>query len=397
MNLSKRIAGVSSSATLGMTAKANEMRKQGIEVISFAAGEPDFDTPEHIKKAAKKALDEGFTKYTPASGIPELKEAVATKLKVENGLYYSPSQIIISCGAKHALYNTIQVLCDEDDEVIIPSPYWVTYPEQIKLAGAKPVIVETKEEDGFKLKPTLLAKSITQETKAVILNTPNNPTGAVYSKKDLEAIARVVREAKIYCISDEIYEKIIYGDNHCISIASLNPAMKDLTIVINGVSKTYSMTGWRIGYAAGPIDIIGAMSRLQSHTTSNPTSIAQRAALEAIRGPQEFISQMVSEFERRKSYMLERLNKMKGIRCFDPQGAFYAFPNISELLGRTFNGRMIDSSNQLAELLLEEAKVAVVSGSDFGANTYLRLSYATSMDNITKGLDRIEEVINKIR
>ncbi|MCK4436357.1 pyridoxal phosphate-dependent aminotransferase, partial [bacterium] len=387
MSLSKRASLISPSATLAITAKAKAMKAEGIDVLGFAAGEPDFDTPEHIKEEAKRAMDEGFTKYTPASGIQPLKEAICKKFKDDNGLDYKPSRIIVSCGAKHSLYNAIQVICEEGNEVILPSPYWVSYPEQIKLSGASPVIVETEEENGFKLTAELFSKSITKRTKLLILNSPGNPTGAVYSREELEATARVAVEKGVYVISDEIYEKIIYDGAKHWSIAGLNPEIKELTIVINGVSKSYSMTGWRIGYAAARKEIIEAMSRLQSHSTSNPDSIAQRAALRAISAGQEAVKEMVAEFKKRRDYMVERLNSIKGFSCLKPQGAFYVFPNVSAVLGKSFNGHRISDSSSLTELLLTKAKVAVVPGSAFGRDGYLRLSYATSMENIIKGLD----------
>ncbi len=396
MSLSKRASLISPSATLAITAKAKAMKAEGIDVLGFAAGEPDFDTPEHIKEEAKRAMDEGFTKYTPASGIQPLKEAICKKFKDDNGLDYKPSRIIVSCGAKHSLYNAIQVICEEGNEVILPSPYWVSYPEQIKLSGASPVIVETEEENGFKLTAELFSKSITKRTKLLILNSPGNPTGAVYSREELEATARVAVEKGVYVISDEIYEKIIYDGAKHWSIAGLNPEIKELTIVINGVSKSYSMTGWRIGYAAARKEIIEAMSRLQSHSTSNPDSIAQRAALRAISAGQEAVKEMVAEFKKRRDYMVERLNSIKGFSCLKPQGAFYVFPNVSAVLGKSFNGHRISDSSSLTELLLTKAKVAVVPGSAFGRDGYLRLSYATSMENIIKGLDNIERLMNKI-
>ncbi|NOX97634.1 MAG: pyridoxal phosphate-dependent aminotransferase [Nitrospirae bacterium] len=396
MSLSGRASLISPSPTLAITAKAKAMKAQGIDIIGFGAGEPDFDTPEHIKEEARKALQEGFTKYTPVSGIEPLKKAICKKLKKDNGLNYDPAQIIVSCGAKHSLYNAIQIICEEGDEVILPSPYWVSYPEQIKLSGARPVIVETREAEGFKLGPEKFLKEITSQTKLLILNSPNNPTGAVYSRDELLALAEIAMEKKIYVISDEIYEKITYDKVKHISIASLSPRMQDLTVVVNGVSKAYSMTGWRIGYAAGNKEIIAAMSRLQSHSTSNPDSIAQRAAGEAIEGTQEPLKEMVAEFEKRRDYLGERLNNLKGFSCQQPQGAFYAFPNISGVLGKFFRGRKIEDSSSLTGLLLDEARVAVIPGSAFGQDNYLRFSYATSMENISKGLDRIEDVVNKI-
>lgn len=351
MTLAKRIRAIGPSPTLAITAKAKEMKAKGIDVIGFGAGEPDFDTPEHIKEEAKKALDEGFTKYTPASGIPELKVAICQKLKRDNGLDYEPGQIIISCGAKHSLYNAMQVLCESGDEVLLPSPYWVSYPEQIRLSGAEPVIIETGEEEGFKIKIERLRKKITSRTKLLILNSPSNPTGAVYHREELEAIAEVAVEKNIYVISDEIYEKIIYDDLKHISIASLNSEIKRLTMVINGVSKSYSMTGWRIGYAAGPKEIIQAMSNLQSHSTSNPTSFCQKASIAALEGSQEPLRRMVSEFARRREYIVERLNSIAGVSCLKPEGAFYVFPNISKLLGKSYKSQVIKDSISLAQIL----------------------------------------------
>jgi len=394
--LAKRTSGIIPSLTLALTARAKAMKKQGMDVIGLAAGEPDFDTPEYIKEEARRALDEGFTKYTPASGITELKEAVCEKLARDNCLNYEPSEIIIGCGAKHCLYNAIQVLCQEDDEVILPTPYWVSYPEQIKLSGARPLIVKTRMEDGFKITPELLLKNITRRTKLLILNTPSNPTGSVYSKDELEEIAEIAIKKHIYVISDEIYEKIIYDGIEHVSIASLNSQIKKLTIVINGLSKTYSMTGWRIGYAAADERIIKAMSNLQSHSTSNPVSFVQKAAIIALRSSQDWVNRMVAEFKRRRNYMLERLNQVQEVSCVSPQGAFYLFPNISRILGRPFNGKKIKSSLDFSQLLLEEGKVSVVPGSAFGADNHIRLSYATSMDNIARGMDRIQEMVNKI-
>ncbi len=395
LSLAKRAKSIAPSLTLAITAKVKEMRQRGVDVIGFGAGEPDFDTPQHIREEAKRAIDEGFTKYTPSSGIKELKEAISKKFREDNGLDYNLSQIIVSCGAKQCLHNAIQVICEKGDEIILPSPYWVSYLEQIKLSGAMPKTVETREENGFRINPQTLLKHITSKTKLLILNSPNNPTGAVYSKGDLEAIAEIAMKEKIYIISDEIYEKIIYEATHT-SIASLNPKIKDLTIVINGVSKTYSMTGWRIGYAAGKEEIIRAMSNLQSHSTSNPTSFAQRGALIAISGPQDAVITMRSEFKRRRDYMLKKLNQIPGVSCMKPRGAFYLFPDISKLLGRSCNEERIKSSLDLTDFLLREARVAVVPGSAFGAENYIRLSYATSMDNILKGLDRLKKAISKL-
>jgi len=394
--LSKRVRSISPSPTLAITAEAKKMKAQGIDVVGFGAGEPDFDTPDHIKEAAKKALDRGFTKYTPASGMRELKEAICRKLKEENGLEYEPDQVLISCGAKHSIFNAILALCDEGDEVILPSPYWVSYPEMIKLAQAKPVIIKTTQENNFKITPQQLEEAISSKTKLFILNSPSNPTGMIYTKDELRIISDILTEARIYCISDEIYEKIIYDGWKHTSIASLNPRIKELTILVNGVSKTYSMTGWRIGYAAGPKEIVQAMSNLQSHSTSNPTSVSQVAAIAALQSSQEEVRRMVDEFQRRRDHIVKRLNRIPGISCLKPPGAFYAFPDISRIIGKSYNGKIIRDSISLAQLLLYEAKVAVVPGAAFGADEHLRFSYATSMENIDKGLDRVEEFVKKL-
>lgn len=393
MSLSKRAGLISPSITLAITAKAKKMKQEGIDVIGFGAGEPDFDTPDYIKEAAKNSIDSGFTKYTPASGIPELKEAVCNKLKKDNGLDYEVPEIIISCGAKHALYNAMQVICDEGDEVVLPVPYWVSYSEQIKVAGAKPVFVETREGDGFKITPEQLRKAITPKTKIFIINSPNNPTGSVYSKEELQLISNILVETGIYCISDEIYENIIYDGIEHISIASLGQEIKKLTLTVNGLSKAYSMTGWRIGYAAGPREIIKAMSNLQSHSTSNPTSFCQKASITALEGPKETQKTMVGEFIKRRNYIVERLNSIEGISCRKPEGAFYVFPNISKLLGKSYEGKEIKDSVSLSQILLDNAKIAVVPGAAFGADSYLRFSYAVSMENITKGINRLEEFV----
>ncbi len=396
MGIAKRAMAIKPSPTLATAAKAKAMKAQGIDVVDFGVGEPDFDTPENVKQAGIKAIQSGFTKYTPAGGTDELKEAIVEKLKKDNGLQYEKSQILISCGAKHSLYNIAEALFDPGDEVIIPSPYWVSYPDQVLLNDAVPVIVETTEEDGFKLSAKKLEKAVTKKTKALVLNSPSNPTGLAYDKKTLEEIAAIAVTNKFYVISDEIYEKLLYDGFKHYSIASLGPEIKALTLLVNGVSKSHSMTGWRIGYAAGPKDIIAAMANIQSQSTSNPTSISQKAALEALRGPQDFISTMNIEFDKRRKYMVDRLNKIKGMSCLMPVGAFYAFPNVSKLYGRSFNGKRITNSSDFATYLLEEAKVALVSGDAFGADAYIRLSYATSMENITKGLDRIEQAAAKL-
>jgi len=396
MAIAKRAAAIKPSPTLATAAKAKAMKASGIDVVDFGVGEPDFDTPENVKEAAKKAIQSGFTKYTPASGTDELKEAVIEKFKKDNGLAYEKSQVLISCGAKHSLYNIAEALFDPGDEVIIPSPYWVSYPDQVILNDATPVIVETTEEEGFKLSAKKLERALTRKTKAIIVNSPSNPTGLAYDRKTIEEIAAVAVKHKIYVISDEIYEKLIYDGFRHFSIASLGPEIKDLTIVVNGVSKSYAMTGWRIGYAAGPKEVITAMANIQSQSTSNPTSISQKAAVEALRGPQDFIRTMNIEFDKRRKYMVERLNKIPGVSCLMPVGAFYAFPRVSSLYGKSAKGKRIMGSSDLASYLLEEAKVALVSGDAFGADAYIRLSYATSMDTIVSGLDRIERAASKL-
>jgi aspartate aminotransferase len=396
MRIARRAAAIKPSPTLATAAKAKAMKAQGIDVVDFGVGEPDFDTPENVKQAGIKAIQSGFTKYTPAGGTDELKEAVVEKFKKDNGLRYEKSQVLISCGAKHSLYNIAEALFDPGDEVIIPSPYWVSYPDQVLLNDAVPVIVETTEGEGFKLSARKLEKAVTKKTKALILNSPSNPTGLAYDKKTLEEIAAIAVKNKIYVISDEIYEKLIYDGFKHLSIASLGQEIKDLTIVVNGVSKSHAMTGWRIGYAAGPRDVITAMANIQSQSTSNPASISQKAAVEALRGPQDFIRTMNVEFDKRRRYMVERLNKMKGVSCLMPLGAFYAFPRVSALYGKSANGKRIANSSDLAAYLLDETNVALVSGDAFGADEYIRLSYATSLENITKGLDRIEQAVGKL-
>ena len=396
MGIAKRAMAIKPSPTLATAAKAKAMKAQGIDVVDFGVGEADFDTPENVKQAGIKAIQSGFTKYTPAGGTDELKEAVVEKLKKYNGLQYEKSQVLISCGAKHSLYNIAEALFNPGDEVIIPSPYWVSYPDQVLLNDAVPVIVETTEEEGFKLSAKKLEKAVTKKTKALVLNSPSNPTGLAYDKKTLEEIAAIAVRHKIYVISDEIYEKLIYDGFKHFSIASFGREVKDLTIVVNGVSKSHAMTGWRIGYAAGPKDVITAMANIQSQSTSNPASISQKAAVEALRGPQDFTRTMNIEFDKRRKYMVERLNRIKGMSCLMPVGAFYAFPKVSQLYGKSVDGRRIANSSELAAYLLEEAKVALGSGDAFGADAYIRLSYATSLENITKGLDRIEQAVARL-
>jgi len=384
MIISSKAKRIAPSPTLSLSAKVRELKKQGKKVISFTAGEPDFDTPIAIKEAAKKALDDGFTKYTPTTGIPELKERIAKKLKEENGLEYEAKEIIVSPGAKFVIFNALFTLLEEGDEVLLPSPYWVSYPEQIWMAGGKPVIVETKEEEGFKIRPEDLDKAKSERTRVLILNSPSNPTGVVYSREELARIAEWCVANDVFVISDEIYEKLVYDVEH-ISIA-IFPGMRERTLVVNGMSKTYSMTGWRIGYGAGPKELIEAMGRVQDHTTSNPTSFAQIGALYALDLVDE-VRDMVEAFRKRREILLDELRQIPNISCVTPMGAFYAFPNVSFYMKKL--GR--DSTEELASYLLDKAGVAVVPGEGFGAKGYVRLSFAVSEEDIKEGLKRMKE------
>ena len=395
MTISRRVQAIKPSPTLTITAKAKAMRAEGVDVIGFGAGEPDFDTPDHIKKAAIKALENGFTKYTAAGGTDELKDAVIGKFKRDNGLDYDRTQILVSCGGKHCLYNLAQVLFDTGDEVIIPSPYWVSYPPIVTLADALPVILETTEESGFKMDPDKLGRAITKRTKALVLNSPCNPSGTTYTESELSEIADIVLEKGIYVISDEIYEKIVYDGFQFVSIASLDKEVKERTIIVHGVSKTYSMTGWRIGFTAGPSSIIEAMNKIQGQSTSNPTSISQKASQEALSGPQDVVEAMVGEFQKRRDYIIDGLNSLEGVTCVKPAGAFYAFPNFSSYLGKSFREKPIRNSMDLADYLLNFAQVAVVPGAAFGTEGFERLSFATSMENIEIGIDRIEKALKE--
>lgn len=397
IKLATRAQSLKPSATLAITAKAKELKAQGVDVIGFGAGEPDFDTPENIKSRAIEAIRCGFTKYTVVSGIDELKEAIIKRLEEDYGLRYEKSEISVACGAKHSLYNLAQVLFEEGDEVIIPSPYWVSYPEQVKLAGATPVIIETNELEGFKIDPARLRDAITPSAKALILNYPSNPTGATYDEAELREIAGIALDAGLVIISDEIYDKIIYGDTVHTPVAALSDEIKRSTMLVNGVSKTYSMTGWRIGFAAGDSGVIGAVNKLQGQCTSNPASISQAASVEAFGGDQSVVREMVAEFEKRRGYIVGRLNSISGISCFEPRGAFYVFPNVAEFYGKRYNSKQINGSLDFTEFLLNTAKVAVVPGIAFGADGYVRISYATSMENIEKGMDRIEEACRGLR
>lgn len=395
MIFSNKAERISPSMTLSIDAKAKKMRFEGIDVIGFGAGEPDFNTPLNIKKAAIEAINKGYTKYTAVSGIKELKDEIIKKFKIENNLNYSDSQIIVSAGAKQCLANALQAILNPKDEVIISVPYWVSYPELVRLTDGIPVFAETNEKSNFKYNINSLKKLITKNSKAIILNSPNNPTGTVYTKDELISIAEFAKENNLIIISDEIYEKLIYSDNKHISIASLSKDAFSRTIVINGVSKSYSMTGWRIGYAASGCEkIIKLMSNIQSHTTSNPNSIAQYASVEALANSQESTKYMINELKKRRDYMIHRINSMKNISCINPEGTFYAMVNISKILGKTINKKKIEDSLIFSEMLLEKEKVAVVPGAAFGADNYVRFSYATSLKNIEIGLDRIENFLD---
>ncbi len=391
--VAKKASAVSPSSTLAIDAKFKSMKAQGLDVVGFGAGEPDFDTPQHIKDAAIEAIMAGKTKYTPASGTPELKQAICRKFKRDNNLDYTPANIVVSNGAKHSLVNVFGAICDPGDEVIIPSPYWVSYPEMVKLADGVPVILATTQENGFKFSIEDLKAVITPKTRAIVINSPSNPTGMVYSEDELRAIAKVAVENNIYVVSDEIYEHLSY-DQKPVSIASFNDEIRDLTIIVNGVSKTYAMTGWRIGYTASNEKLAKVMSNVQSHATSNPNTIAQAATICALDGPMDTIDEMKKAFEQRRNYMVERINSIEGVSCLKPGGAFYVMMNISKLFGREIAGEIINSSDEFADAFLEKAKVAVVPGSGFGAEGYVRWSYATSMENIKEGLDRLEKFLN---
>jgi aspartate aminotransferase len=396
MSVSERIKGIKPSPTLAMNAKALSMRAAGVDVISFGVGEPDFETPKHIREEAFQAMEGGFTRYTAVAGIPELKQAIVEKFQRDNNLQYEPAEVMVSCGGKHVLYNLAQALLNPGDEVIIPAPYWVSYPPIAVLAGAKPVIVETQEEDDFRLRPDALEAAITPKTKLLVLNSPSNPTGSVLNKADLESLAEVILRHKVMVVSDEIYEKLIFDGTPFYSIAQVSEALKSRTFVVNGVSKTYAMTGWRIGYVAGPREVIAGMTKIQSQSTSNPNSIAQKASVAALRGPQACVQEMVQAFDERRRYLVDRLNAMPGIHCNMPKGAFYAFPNFSHYWGAQTEGMSVEGSTQLCEYLLSEARVALVPGEAFGSDDFVRFSYATSLKTIEEGLDRIEKALGKL-
>ncbi len=395
MQISKKFESIAPSPTLAIDSKFKQMKADGLNVVGFGAGEPDFDTPEHIKKAAIDAIMSGKTKYTPASGTIALKKAICDKFMRDNGLSYEPKNIVVSNGAKHSLINAFGAILNPGDEVIIPAPFWVSYPEMVKYNDGVPVIVSTTEEDKFKMSPSQLEAAITAKTKAVVINSPCNPTGMVYTKDELKAIADIAVKHGIYVISDEIYEHLIYGDVKHTSIASFGDDIKDLTIIINGVSKTYAMTGWRIGFTASSERIAKMMGNVQSHTTSNPNSIAQEATIAALNGPKEDLEVMLRAFDERRKYMVERINGVEGVSCTAPDGAFYVMMNIEKLIGKTICGKVINSADDFSEIFLSEELVAVVSGVGFDAPNYVRWSYATSMENICEGINRLEKLLSK--
>jgi len=392
MKISQRAKAVAPSATLAVTSRAKELKAQGIDVVGFGAGEPDFDTPDYIKEAAIKALREGKTKYTPAVGMPELRAAIAKKLEKENGLKYAPEQVVVNLGGKHSVYEAMQAMLDPGDEVLLPAPYWVTYPEAVGLAGATVKVLQTDKANDYKITPEQLKQAITSKTELLVLNSPSNPGGFTYTPEELQALAKALEGTNVAVMSDEIYEKLIYGDTKFVSFASLSEDAFNRTLTLNGMSKAFAMTGWRLGYTAGPLDVIKAMSRLQDHMTSNPVAFAQYGAIAAL-GPEQdaAIETMRVEFEKRGKYMAERLRAMPGVDCTEPTGAFYCFPDVSGNYGRTLGGVKIGGSMDFAKGLLEQANVGVVPGLPFGCDKNVRLSFATSMEQITKGLDRMEK------
>jgi aspartate aminotransferase len=395
--IAERTKLIKPSVTLAIAAKAGKLRSEGIDVVNFSAGEPDFDTPDHIKAAAVEALRKGMTKYTDVKGIEPLRAAIVHKYEREHGLSYRKEDVLVSCGAKHSVYNVLQAIVNPGDEILIPAPYWVSYSDMALLAGGVPKLIPTNETTGFRITAEQLEAALTAKTRVFVLNSPCNPTGASYDKDELLAIARVLEKHSCLVIADDIYEKIVYDDFQVHNIVALNLALRERTVIINGVSKTYAMTGWRIGYAIGPADIISAAGKIQSQSTSNPTSIAQAAALEAISGSQIEVDRMVREFKQRRDVIVDRINAIEGMHCLKPQGAFYVFPNVIALLGRTANGKKLASPCDFADYLLEEAKVAVVPGEDFGSKEHIRFSYATALEDIEKGCKRISAAVDKLQ
>ncbi len=396
MKLSERTKGIKPSITLALAAKAAAMRAQGIGVINFAAGEPDFDTPDRIKEAAIQALKKGMTKYTEVRGIQPLREIIAEKYQRDEGLKYDKDEVLVSCGGKHSLYNVFQAILNDGDEVLIPAPYWVSYRDMALLAGAVPRIVETKRENGYRITANELQAALGPRVRLFILNSPNNPTGAAYSRDELEALARVLEPHECFIISEEVDEKIGYDDFRFQNIVGINGKLRDRTVIVNSLSKTYAMTGWRIGYALGPVPIISTAAKIQSQSTSNPTSFAQAAAVEALKGPQDEVGEMVREFQRRRNRIVEGLNAMEGVECLNPEGAFYVFPRIGSLFGKKGKKTTIASASDLTDFLLEEAQVVLVPGEDFGSVDHVRFSYATSFEDIERGCDRIEAALKKL-
>jgi len=396
MKLSARSKLVKPAVTLALAAKAQVLRAQGLDLANFTAGEPDFDTPQRIKDAAIVALKKGMTKYTDVRGIEPLREAVVAKYAREYGLSYSKDEVLVSCGGKHALYNVLQATLDPGDEVVIPAPYWVSYSDMTLLAGGAPKLVQTTEESGFRITPEQLKAALTPQTRMFIFNSPSNPTGTGYSQGELAALIRVLAQHDCMILSDDIYEKIVYEDFRFHNIVSLQPGLRERTILFNSVSKTYAMTGWRIGFAIGPAAVIKAAGTIQSQSTSNPTSIAQAAAVEALNGPQDEVTAMVREFEARRDFVVGRLKAMPGLSCYNPQGAFYVFPNVRSLFGRKWKGKTLAAPSDVVEYFLEEARVLCVPGEDFGSTENIRLSYATSLAELEKGCDRIETAIKKL-
>ncbi len=393
LTISRTASEISPSPTLALDAKYKQMKKDGIPVVGFGAGEPDFETPDNIKKAAIDAINAGFTRYTPASGTLELKQAIVDKVKRDTGLDYKTENVVVSNGGKHSLTNTFMCILEKGDEVIIPAPFWVSYPEMVKMAGGRPVFINTTEGNNFKFTPEMFENAITDKTKAVVINSPSNPTGMVYTKDELEKIADIAVKNNIYVVFDEIYEKLVYDGTKHINIATLGDEIKERTIIVNGMAKAYAMTGWRIGFTLSDKKLAKAMSNIQSHATSNPNSIAQAASVEALNGDQSSIDVMRNEYIKRRNYMVERINSIDGISCLKPSGAFYIFMNVKELLNKEHYGKLIKTSSELCDDMLERALVAIVPSEGFGIDGYVRLSYATSMENIVEGLDRIEKYI----
>ena len=392
MELARRVLAIKPSPTLALNAKAKALAAQGVDVVGFAAGEPDFDTPDFIKDAAIQALQEGFTKYTATAGIPELRAAICAKLKADNGLAYTPEQVLVSTGAKHSLYNIFQALLNDGDEVIIFSPYWVSYPDMVRLAGGVPVIVQTQEETGFAPDPAALKRALTPKTRAIVINSPGNPTGAVLSDEALRGIADAIRDHDCLVITDDIYERLLYTDKPFHNIVNVAPELTPRVVVVNGMSKAFSMTGWRLGYAAGPKELIAAMQMIQDQSTSNANSITQKAGVAALPGPPDAVNAMVKEFEARRRMFVAGLNEIPGVRCRMPEGAFYVFPNVTELLAKKYKGEPIRGSVHLSEILLADFRVAAVPGAPFGAEGYLRMSFAASRETIEKGLSRLRDL-----